>query len=130
MAEIRLERRNQDIPLHWPALVALWSGARFALRDYETSLSSSGWRRRKPGKALRPGQCAPWIISISPFQDGETMAIVGPSGCGKSTLLRVVAGWKTPTRQVSYDDKLMEGVSPKDRGIGMVVPELCPVSAL
>ncbi len=55
------------------------------------------------------------------IRDGETMAIVGPSGCGKSTLLRVVAGLETVDEGLVYfDDRVMNEVSPKDRGIGMV----------
>ncbi|NLG50002.1 MAG: ATP-binding cassette domain-containing protein [Chloroflexi bacterium] len=49
------------------------------------------------------------------------MACVGPSGCGKSTLLRVVAGLEPMDEgNVYFDGKLMNEVSPKDRGIGMV----------
>lgn len=55
------------------------------------------------------------------INDGETMACVGPSGCGKSTLLRVVAGLEPMDEgNVYFDGKLMNEVSPKDRGIGMV----------
>ena len=55
------------------------------------------------------------------IRDGETMAIVGPSGCGKSTLLRVVAGIESvDSGSIYFDDRLMNDVSPKDRGIGMV----------
>ena len=49
------------------------------------------------------------------------MAIVGPSGCGKSTLLRVVAGLESVDEGLVYfDDRVMNEVSPKDRGVGMV----------
>jgi len=55
------------------------------------------------------------------IEDGETMAVVGPSGCGKSTLLRVVAGLEPQNEgKVFYDDKDMQDVPPKERGIGMV----------
>jgi len=53
--------------------------------------------------------------------DGETIAVVGPSGCGKSTLLRVIAGLEKATDgNVYFDDKLVNDVEPKDRGIGIV----------
>ncbi|HHY19765.1 MAG TPA: ABC transporter ATP-binding protein [Firmicutes bacterium] len=55
------------------------------------------------------------------INDGETIAVVGPSGCGKSTLLRVIAGLENPTSgNVYFDDKLVNDVEPKDRGIGIV----------
>jgi ABC-type sugar transport system ATPase subunit len=53
-------------------------------------------------------------------RDGETMALLGPSGCGKSTLLRVVAGLLDYEGHVYFDRRLMDGVAPYDRSIGMV----------
>ncbi|HAT86805.1 MAG TPA: hypothetical protein DCS30_13180, partial [Rhizobiales bacterium] len=55
------------------------------------------------------------------IKDGEFVAFVGPSGCGKSTLLRTIAGLETITDGELYiGDKLMNDLSPKDRGIAMV----------
>lgn len=55
------------------------------------------------------------------IHDGETIAVVGPSGCGKSTLLRVIAGLERATDgNVYFDDKVVNDVEPKDRGIGIV----------
>lgn len=55
------------------------------------------------------------------IHDGETIAVLGPSGCGKSTLLRVIAGLERPTDgNVYFDDKVVNDVEPKDRGIGIV----------
>ncbi len=55
------------------------------------------------------------------INDGETIAVVGPSGCGKSTLLRVIAGLEHSTSgNVYFDDKVVNEVEPKDRGIGIV----------
>jgi len=52
---------------------------------------------------------------------GELLAILGPSGCGKSTLLRVVAGLLRADRgTVRIAGKEMNGVPPRDRGIGFV----------
>jgi ABC-type sugar transport system ATPase subunit len=52
---------------------------------------------------------------------GETMSVVGPSGCGKSTLLRVIAGLIQPgAGEVYFDGHPMNGLSPRDRHIGMV----------
>ena len=52
---------------------------------------------------------------------GEMLAILGPSGCGKSTLLRVVAGLLRADRgTVRIAGREMNGVPPRDRGIGFV----------
>ncbi|MCK5884337.1 MAG: sn-glycerol-3-phosphate ABC transporter ATP-binding protein UgpC [Bacteriovoracaceae bacterium] len=53
--------------------------------------------------------------------DGEFVVLVGPSGCGKSTTLRMIAGLEDITGgDLLIDDKLMNLVSPTDRGIAMV----------
>jgi ABC-type Fe3+/spermidine/putrescine transport system ATPase subunit len=52
---------------------------------------------------------------------GELLAILGPSGCGKSTLLRVVAGLlRADGGTVRIAGREMDGVPPRDRGIGFV----------
>ena len=54
-------------------------------------------------------------------EPGELLAILGPSGCGKSTLLRVVAGLLRADRgTVRIAGREMNGVPPRDRGIGFV----------
>jgi len=54
-------------------------------------------------------------------ETGELLAILGPSGCGKSTLLRVVAGLLRADRgTVRIAGREMNGVPPRDRGIGFV----------
>jgi ABC-type Fe3+/spermidine/putrescine transport system ATPase subunit len=54
-------------------------------------------------------------------ENGELLAILGPSGCGKSTLLRVVAGLLRADRgTVRIAGREMNGVPPRDRGIGFV----------
>jgi multiple sugar transport system ATP-binding protein len=59
-------------------------------------------------------------ISIA-IADGEFVALVGPSGCGKSTLLRMIAGLEEITAgQVRIGDRVVNGLSPKDRDIAMV----------
>lgn len=59
-------------------------------------------------------------ISLN-VETGELLAILGPSGCGKSTLLRVVAGLLRADRgTVRIAGRQMNGVPPRDRGIGFV----------
>jgi sn-glycerol 3-phosphate transport system ATP-binding protein len=54
-------------------------------------------------------------------RDGEFVVIVGPSGCGKTTLLRMVAGLESVTSgDISIDDRVINGLEPKDRDIAMV----------
>ncbi len=53
--------------------------------------------------------------------DEEFLILLGPSGCGKSTILRMVAGLEDITDgQLLIDDKPMNDVRPKERGIAMV----------
>jgi oligogalacturonide transport system ATP-binding protein len=54
-------------------------------------------------------------------RDGEFMVLVGPSGCAKSTTLRMIAGLETVTGgQITIGDKVVNNLSPGDRGIAMV----------
>jgi len=64
-------------------------------------------------------------FSVSDFnlkiQDKEFIVFVGPSGCGKSTTLRMIAGLEDITDgNLVIDDKLVNDLPPKDRGIAMV----------
>ena len=53
--------------------------------------------------------------------DGEFVVFVGPSGCGKSTLLRTIAGLEeTSDGDISIGDRVVNDLSPADRGIAMV----------
>ena len=55
------------------------------------------------------------------IEHGEFVVLVGPSGCGKSTLLRMLAGLEEISDgTISIGDKVVNGVSPKDRDIAMV----------
>ncbi len=53
--------------------------------------------------------------------DKSFYVLVGPSGCGKSTTLRMIAGLEDISEgQVFIDDRLVNGVPPKNRDIAMV----------
>jgi multiple sugar transport system ATP-binding protein len=55
------------------------------------------------------------------IQDGEFLVFVGPSGCGKTTSLRMLAGLEDVSEGYIYiGDRLVNGLSPKDRDIAMV----------
>ena len=58
------------------------------------------------------------------IKDKEFIVFVGPSGCGKSTLL--AHHWK---RQPGRDPNRGRFAAPIDRGISMVFPILCALSA-
>jgi multiple sugar transport system ATP-binding protein len=52
---------------------------------------------------------------------GEFVVLVGPSGCGKSNLLAMVAGLETVSEgEIRIDERVVNGVPPKDRDIAMV----------
>lgn len=96
-------------------------GARSVFRNYE----DKAFVERMASQEVAVGKTGEPVRALDNLSltilNGETMSIVGPSGCGKSTLLRVVAGLETVDEGlVYYDDKIMNDVSPKDRGIGMV----------
>ena len=55
------------------------------------------------------------------IQDQEFIVFVGPSGCGKSTTLRMIAGLEEISAgEIWIDDKMVNGIAPKDRDIAMV----------
>jgi len=55
------------------------------------------------------------------IDDGEFMVVVGPSGCGKTTALRMIAGLEDiSSGTVSFGDRVMNEVPPKDRDVAMV----------
>jgi len=55
------------------------------------------------------------------INDGELVALLGPSGCGKSTTLFLLAGLYRPSAgRISFDDRVVNDVSPQARGVGMV----------
>ncbi len=52
--------------------------------------------------------------------DGEFMAFLGPSGCGKSSTMRIIAGLEPISEgNLYFNDKLVNEVRPKDRGVAM-----------
>ncbi len=55
------------------------------------------------------------------IKDVEFVVLVGPSGCGKSTTLRMIAGLEEISDgEIYIDDKRINDVAPKDRGVAMV----------
>lgn len=49
------------------------------------------------------------------------MVLLGPSGCGKTTIIRCISGLIDPTDgQIFIDDKLVNGIPPKDRDVAVV----------
>ena len=63
-------------------------------------------------------------VSFSADQ-GEILCLLGPSGCGKSTLLRMLAGIETPDAgTVFYNGDSLSGVSPQNRGFGLMFQDL------
>ena len=52
---------------------------------------------------------------------GQLATLLGPSGCGKSTLLRAIAGLNSIDEgEIIIDGRRIDGLAPKDRGLGMV----------
>ena len=55
------------------------------------------------------------------IRDKEFMVLVGPSGCGKTTTMRMVAGLEEISDgTIRIGNRVVNGVSPKDRDIAMV----------
>lgn len=55
------------------------------------------------------------------IQKGEFFTLLGPSGCGKTTLLRMVAGFNSiEGGTISFNERVINGVAPGKRNIGMV----------
>ena len=55
------------------------------------------------------------------IEEGEMFTLLGPSGCGKTTLLRLIAGfYAVDAGEIRFDDRVINGLPPHERGIGMV----------
>ena len=58
------------------------------------------------------------------LNEGELLTLVGPKGCGKSTILKMIAGLEHPTAgEIYVDGHMVEGIPPKARNVGFLVPE-------
>jgi multiple sugar transport system ATP-binding protein len=52
--------------------------------------------------------------------DGEFVSLLGPSGCGKSSTMRSISGLEEITSgTISFDDKPVNDVRPRDRNVAM-----------
>ena len=121
VAEIRLEGVTKTFRGGGPRWLPSGGGARRALFDYQAKAFIERVAASEVATGKQEGPVRALDNLSLTIHDGETMAIVGPSGCGKSTLLRVVAGIETVDEGLVYfDERVMNDVSPKDRGIGMV----------
>jgi multiple sugar transport system ATP-binding protein len=70
---------------------------------------------------IYPGGTKAIVNANLTIRDREFVVLVGPSGCGKSTLLRLIAGLEEETEgRIKIGDRIVGGVSPKDRDIAMV----------
>jgi iron(III) transport system ATP-binding protein len=73
------------------------------------------------GLTKRFGQVAAVNGASFAIEEGELFTLLGPSGCGKTTLLRLIAGFYVPDAgEIRFNDRVMNGVPPDERGIGMV----------
>ena len=71
-------------------------------------------------KVFADGTLAVSDLSLD-IEDGEFVVLVGPSGCGKTTALRMIAGLESISGgTLSIDDRVVNGVPPKERDIAMV----------
>lgn len=65
------------------------------------------------------------VIAVNDFTfeipDGCLVGLLGPSGCGKSTTLNLICGLQKPTKgQIFFGEEDVTGLTPQQRGVGMV----------
>lgn len=62
--------------------------------------------------------------------DREFVVLTGPPGCGVSTILRMIAGLESGTGEIFLDERLLDGVPPKDRDVALVSKDYVPYPRL
>jgi ABC-type sugar transport system ATPase subunit len=114
-------RTTRYTPTHYqpPANHSPWVGAETS--DVVTPSTPCG-ARPDAGQGQTGARAKKILDDLSlTILPGETLSVIGPSGCGKSTLLRVIAGLIEPiVGAVYFDGRLMNGLPPRERQIGMV----------
>jgi multiple sugar transport system ATP-binding protein len=60
------------------------------------------------------------------IRDREFVVLTGPPGSGVSRILRIVAGLESSPGEVLLDDRLVNGVAPKDRDVALVTRDYAP----
>jgi multiple sugar transport system ATP-binding protein len=65
------------------------------------------------------------------IRDREFVVLAGPRGSGASTIVRLIAGLEELSQgEISFDDRRVDGVSPRDRDVAIVSADYTPYPGL